>query len=163
MAKLGFDLCDFDRWPLTLTFCMDITFVNGNNSWKFHDTMRGTLWKWCQRQTDGRTSVLHIWHKHQVKLDAPDSAPTYLCSHLLAVIALIFSFHLFQLIVFNTADLLKIPLIFQHHNWSSNNTVDLPIIQSIFQHNNCSSNDIFDLPIIQSIFCYNNTVDLWEA
>ena len=40
--KLGFDLCDLDLWPLTLTFCMDITFVNGNNSWKFHDdTMTG--------------------------------------------------------------------------------------------------------------------------
>ena len=41
-AKLGFDLCDLNLWPLTLTFCMDITFVNGNNSWKFHnDTIRG--------------------------------------------------------------------------------------------------------------------------
>ena len=32
-------------WPLSLplTFCMDVTFANGNNSWKFHDdTMRGT-------------------------------------------------------------------------------------------------------------------------
>ena len=51
-AKLGFDLCDLDLWPLTLTFCMDITFVNGNNYWKFHDdTMTGTLWK---RWTDGQ-------------------------------------------------------------------------------------------------------------
>ena len=32
---------------------MDITFVNGNNVWKFHDNMMiGTLWK---RVTDGRT------------------------------------------------------------------------------------------------------------
>ena len=37
MAKLGFDHCDPDLWPLTLTFCMDITFVIGNNSWKFDD------------------------------------------------------------------------------------------------------------------------------
>ena len=30
-------------WPLTSTFCMDVTFVTGNNSWKFHDdTMMGT-------------------------------------------------------------------------------------------------------------------------
>ena len=36
---LGFDLCDLDLWPLTLTFCMDITSVIGNNSWKFHDDM----------------------------------------------------------------------------------------------------------------------------
>ena len=41
-AKLGFDMFDFDLWPLTLTFCMDIAPVNGNN-WKFHDdTIKGT-------------------------------------------------------------------------------------------------------------------------
>ena len=41
--KLGYDLFDLDLWPLTLTFCMDITFVIGNNVWKFHDdTMMGT-------------------------------------------------------------------------------------------------------------------------
>ena len=28
-SKIGFDLCDFDLWPLTLTFCMDIIFVIG--------------------------------------------------------------------------------------------------------------------------------------
>ena len=27
------------HWHLTLTFCLDITFVNVNNSWKFHDDM----------------------------------------------------------------------------------------------------------------------------
>ena len=42
-AKLGFELCDLDLWPLTLTFCMDITSVIGNNSRKFHDdTVMGT-------------------------------------------------------------------------------------------------------------------------
>ena len=42
-VKLGCDLCDLDLWPLTLTFCMDVTLVIGNNSWKFHDdTMMGT-------------------------------------------------------------------------------------------------------------------------
>ena len=30
-GPIGFCLCDLDLWPLTLTFCMDITFVNGNN------------------------------------------------------------------------------------------------------------------------------------
>ena len=55
-AKLGVDLCDLDLWPPTLTFCVDITFDHGNNSWKFHDdTMMGTWWKRCDRQTDGRT------------------------------------------------------------------------------------------------------------
>ena len=49
--KLGCDLCDLDLWPLTLTFCMDLTFVIGNISWKFHD---GNIVKkvW---QTDGQT------------------------------------------------------------------------------------------------------------
>ena len=42
-AKLGFDPCDLDLWPLTLTFCMDIISVIGNHSWKFHDDkMMGT-------------------------------------------------------------------------------------------------------------------------
>ena len=42
-VKLGCDLCDLDLWPLTLTFCMDLTLVIGNNSRKFHDdTMMGT-------------------------------------------------------------------------------------------------------------------------
>ena len=54
--KLGFDLCDLDLWPLTLTFSMDNNFVNGNNSWKFQDdTMTGTLWKRCDGRTDRRT------------------------------------------------------------------------------------------------------------
>ena len=38
-AKLGFHLCDLDLWPLNLTFCMDITSIIGNHSWKFHDDM----------------------------------------------------------------------------------------------------------------------------
>ena len=67
----------------------------------------------------------------------------------LQLFSLICSLHLIWLIVFNTFDLLIIPLTFQHRNWSSNNTVDFPIIQSIFQHNNLSSNDTVDLPIIQ--------------
>ena len=62
-GNICFDLCDLDLWPLTLTFCMDITFVNGNNSWQFHDdTVTGTLFKkvWqtggqTDRQMDGRT------------------------------------------------------------------------------------------------------------
>ena len=41
--NLGRDLCDLDLWPLTLTFCMDVTLVRGDNSWKFHnDAMMGT-------------------------------------------------------------------------------------------------------------------------
>ena len=38
------------------------------------------------RQTDGH--LYCIFDKYQVKLDAPHSAPTYLCSHILAVIFL---------------------------------------------------------------------------
>ena len=51
-AKLGFDLCNLDLWALTLTFCMDITSVSGNNSWKFHDERNIVKKVW---QTDGRT------------------------------------------------------------------------------------------------------------
>ena len=55
-ATLGFDLCDLDLWPLTLIFCMDIIFVIGNNSWKFHDDAMVGIWsKGCDRQTDRRT------------------------------------------------------------------------------------------------------------
>ena len=43
LQSRGFDLCDLYLWPLTLAFYMDITFVIGNNSWKFaDDTMMGT-------------------------------------------------------------------------------------------------------------------------
>ena len=38
-GKICFELSDLDLWLLTLTFCMDITFVNGNNSWTFHDDL----------------------------------------------------------------------------------------------------------------------------
>ena len=35
---------------------MDVTFVIGNNSWRFHDdTMMGTWWKRCDGRTDGQT------------------------------------------------------------------------------------------------------------
>ena len=55
-TKWGHDLCELDLWPLTWTFCMNITSVNGNNAWKFQDyTMRGTLSKRCDGRTDGRT------------------------------------------------------------------------------------------------------------
>ena len=54
-SKTCFDLCDPDLWPLTLTFGMDITFVNGYYFWNFHDdTMRSTFEK-GDRQTDGQT------------------------------------------------------------------------------------------------------------
>ena len=36
-VKLGRDLCDLDLWPLTLTFCVDLTLDIGDNSWKFQD------------------------------------------------------------------------------------------------------------------------------
>ena len=56
-----YDLCDLDLWPLTLTFCMNITSVNGNNSWKFLDdihVMRGTLLKRCLWRTGPFTVLL---------------------------------------------------------------------------------------------------------
>ena len=42
-AKLGFNFCGLDHWPLALTFCMDITSVSDNNFWTSHDdAMMGT-------------------------------------------------------------------------------------------------------------------------
>ena len=39
-------------WSLSLTYCMDITFVNDNNSWKLHDNpMAGN----CEKVIDGQT------------------------------------------------------------------------------------------------------------
>ena len=55
--NICFDLCDLGLWPLTFTFCMDISCVNGNNSWNFHDhddPMKRTLWQRCHRRTDRR-------------------------------------------------------------------------------------------------------------
>ena len=72
----------------------------------------------------------------------------------LQLFSLIGSFHLIQLIVFNTADFLIIPLIFHS---SSSIAIDLPIIQSI-------SNNTFDLPTMQLVFRWysrssNTTID----
>ena len=40
-----FYLCDLHLWPLILIFCMDITTLIGNHSWKCHDDMTtGTKW-----------------------------------------------------------------------------------------------------------------------
>ena len=39
-SNISVDLCDFDLSSWTLTFCKDITSVNGNNSKQFHDKMR---------------------------------------------------------------------------------------------------------------------------
>ena len=59
MAKLGFDLCDLDLWPMTLTFCMDITFVIGNHFWKWWYDDGNILKKVWQRggQMDGQKEV----------------------------------------------------------------------------------------------------------
>ena len=63
--KICFDVCDLHLWPETLTFCMDITSVNSDNSWKFHyDIMMGNIVKkvW---QTDGRTDWQMDWTVHR--------------------------------------------------------------------------------------------------
>ena len=54
-AKLGCDLCELDLWSLTLTFCMDITLVRGDNfmmiRWWEH-SQRGVTDRQTDRQTD---------------------------------------------------------------------------------------------------------------
>ena len=65
VRKWGVDLCDLGLWPLTLTFCMDVTFVIVNNSWKFHDdTMMGTWWNRCDGRTDRQTDGETDWTSH---------------------------------------------------------------------------------------------------
>ena len=65
-GKICFDLCDLDLLSLTSTFGMDITFVKGNNSWKFHDdAIAGTLWKMCHRPTD-RTVLRAAWSQPKI-------------------------------------------------------------------------------------------------
>ena len=57
--KICFDLCGLDLWPLTSSLCTDITFVNGNNSWKFHDDLMTEEYSAkcvTDGQTDGRTN-----------------------------------------------------------------------------------------------------------
>ena len=61
-GKICFDFCDLNLWPLTLTFCMDITSVNGKYP------MRGTLWKQCEEQTDGQTDRQTDWIGPFIKL-----------------------------------------------------------------------------------------------
>ena len=71
LGQISFDLYDFELWPLTLTFRMDISFVHVNNSWKFHDdTMMGMIRWWehsekCGRQTDGQTDRQMDWTIHR--------------------------------------------------------------------------------------------------
>ena len=60
-VKLGCDLCDLDLWPLTLTFCMDLTLVISNNSWKFYDdTMMGT-YSTRRSENDNTPQPLDQW------------------------------------------------------------------------------------------------------
>ena len=81
LGKISFELFDLAFWLLTLTFCMDISFVNDNYFWKFHDdTMTETgkgLWR-TDRRTDGWTEPLiellgHSWKKNQGKSEGFDS------------------------------------------------------------------------------------------
>ena len=55
---------------VTLTFCMDITFVD--------DTMRGTLWKRCDEKTDGQTDgkAIHRAAWSQLKILKNDTSLT---------------------------------------------------------------------------------------
>ena len=62
-AKLGYDLCDLDLWPMTLTLCMDITSVIGSLITPENFVMI-RWWEHSQkcvtdRQTDGRTDRLN--------------------------------------------------------------------------------------------------------
>ena len=59
--NLGRDLCDLDRWPLTLTFCMDLTLVQSDYPENFmmirwwEHSQKGVTDGQTDRQTDGQT------------------------------------------------------------------------------------------------------------
>ena len=68
-TKLCFDLCGLDLWPLTLTFCMDITSVIGKISWWYDE---GNMVKnVCQ--TDGQTEPFRAaWSRLNIALHRRD-------------------------------------------------------------------------------------------
>ena len=49
-------------WPLTLIFGRGMTFVNGNNSWIFHDDTRTGTVKRCDRCMDRQTGQVMELH-----------------------------------------------------------------------------------------------------
>ena len=66
----------FDLWPWPFAWKSLLSLVITPENFM--------MIRWLEHSQKG----VHIWYKNQVKLDAPHSAPTYLYSHLLAVIFL---------------------------------------------------------------------------
>ena len=72
LIQIGFITRKRLNWVLTsvtLTFCMDITSVNGNNSWKFHDDGNSE-----KGVTDGQTDwTIHraAWSQLKIQQNAP--------------------------------------------------------------------------------------------
>ena len=56
-GNICFDPCDLDLWPLTMTLSQDITFVNGNDSWKLRWEVRFEKGVTDARRADRRTEV----------------------------------------------------------------------------------------------------------
>ena len=80
LGKISFELFDLAFWPLTLTFCMDITFDNDNYFWKFHDDMMTQtakkLWRtdgWMDRWTEPFIELLGHSLKKQGQSEGFDS------------------------------------------------------------------------------------------
>ena len=62
MVKLDCDFCDLGLWPLTLTFCMDLTLVIGNNSmmiWWWEHSEKGVTVGQTEKRTDGKYHSLN--------------------------------------------------------------------------------------------------------
>ena len=60
-STIFFYLCDLDLWPLTLTFCMDVTFVMTSENFVM-------IWWWEHSQkgvTDGQTDGQTDWTIHR--------------------------------------------------------------------------------------------------
>ena len=71
-----------DLWPLT--FCMDITFDNGNNSWTFHDdTMMGTWWT-RRSENDNTPQPLDQWTNSPFMGQQVGNCKSFTLTHYLA-------------------------------------------------------------------------------
>ena len=67
-AKFCFDLYNLDLCPLTLTFCIDISLVYGNDFWEFMMIRWKEHNEKCvtEKQTDGRTDIFQYEQTHNI-------------------------------------------------------------------------------------------------
>ena len=76
LVKSSFELFDLAFWPLTLTFCMDITFVNDNYFWKFLGWVGLWGFLWWAPSAKGKdhhgvsSGWSSVWHRSNTGLSS---------------------------------------------------------------------------------------------